>query len=770
MKNISLLSKMLFAFLFCYSASSQTSINKTANKKDVISESKKNWTKLNGPYGSSVFKIETDSNDKLYLVCSDGVYSSTNNGNYWNLLTSEISGKTLSLINDSTILVGSWGQIFRSTDYGNNWEMVLSIEDNIWNSFTDIKYFGDDIIYASISNYMTTGGIYKSIDGGNNWDFINLTSIMSLSIDQNGTVYAGSWEQLFKSTDNGETWASILHCSSGTESIETIALNYEGYIVVGTVNGLGTGGVYISVDGGENWTTTSLVKPVMDIIFDFDGNILACTNSGEVFKSEDNGSNWEVIFETSACNNTITYNSSHDLFVGASNKFGVYRQLNGSDNWENRNEGLAYISINAIDQFSTGEIIAGTEAGAYITYNEGNSWVQINKELERADIQTMLITPDDDVFIGTTATGGGCIYKRNINDSIWTQIHPPFSHFNSLIMDDQGILYAGSQAGLIRSLSDGDTWENSYNGIDRPHVYTLETDTMGNIYAGTLDGIYVSENQGKDWSLHSMADTNVHLLKNINGYMFAYAKGGLYRKGLNDDAWIAINDGLDHINILSLDIDDESILYLSTLGAKIYFSENMGDNWTEITSDIESNVHSIKFLNSSIFFGSQFCGIYKYNKYDDMYNAIAYVNPPKSGYVNGTGVYHQGEAVTLSAFPNEDYVFMNWTENNQVVSSNEIYTFDVTENRYVYANFSLKIGVLQSSMDKIVVYPTPTSNYLVLENINPNAKISIYSISGTKLLELKTANYINVSYLKPGTYLLRISSNKENRIIRFIKQ
>ena len=60
--------------------------------------------------------------------------------------------------------------------------------------------------------------------------------------------------------------------------------------------------------------------------------------------------------------------------------------------------------------------------------------------------------------------------------------------------------------------------------------------------------------------------------------------------------------------------------------------------------------------------------------------------------VSGGGIFMDQTSCTVSATANEDYVFMNWTENGNVVSFETTYTFIVYGNRNLVANFAHCIG------------------------------------------------------------------------------
>jgi hypothetical protein len=61
------------------------------------------------------------------------------------------------------------------------------------------------------------------------------------------------------------------------------------------------------------------------------------------------------------------------------------------------------------------------------------------------------------------------------------------------------------------------------------------------------------------------------------------------------------------------------------------------------------------------------------------------------GTIDGTGEYGAGASVTLSAIPDPGYAFSKWTENGEVLSTADSYSFAAADNRTLEANFSLII-------------------------------------------------------------------------------
>ncbi len=62
-------------------------------------------------------------------------------------------------------------------------------------------------------------------------------------------------------------------------------------------------------------------------------------------------------------------------------------------------------------------------------------------------------------------------------------------------------------------------------------------------------------------------------------------------------------------------------------------------------------------------------------------------DPAKGGKVTGGGGYEFGDTVTVTATPNEHYLFVNWTENGEEVSKDGNYSFIAEKNRSLTANF-----------------------------------------------------------------------------------
>jgi hypothetical protein len=84
-------------------------------------------------------------------------------------------------------------------------------------------------------------------------------------------------------------------------------------------------------------------------------------------------------------------------------------------------------------------------------------------------------------------------------------------------------------------------------------------------------------------------------------------------------------------------------------------------------------------------------------------------NPSDGGLTTGNGIYYYGQNAVLSATPYPGRLFINWTENEDTLSTSSTYSFIVTENKNITANFSFVEYLVNCS-------PNPTSGGMVYGN------------------------------------------------------
>ena len=117
-------------------------------------------------------------------------------------------------------------------------------------------------------------------------------------------------------------------------------------------------------------------------------------------------------------------------------------------------------------------------------------------------------------------------------------------------------------------------------------------------------------------------------------------------------------------------------------------------NWTENGSVVSTDANYSFIVTSNRSLVANF-----EEQQPDTYNINVSPNPNIGGTVTGGGNYNGGQQCTVTATANTGYTFVNWTENGEVVTTNASYTFIVTNNRTLVANFTLNSYTITVTAD-----------------------------------------------------------------------
>ena len=155
----------------------------------------------------------------------------------------------------------------------------------------------------------------------------------------------------------------------------------------------------------------------------------------------------------------------------------------------------------------------------------------------------------------------------------------------------------------------------------------------------------------------------------------------------------------------------------------------------------------------------------------DTYNINVSPNPIIGGIVTGGGTYDADQQCTVTATPNPNYNFINWTEDGEEVSTEASYTFIVAGNRNLVANFQYVVGIEENG-SSCHIYPNPMASVVNITTERAAQSISIYDLYGHLLMKHSVNGEqleIDLSDLSPGAYLLQIDYGDSTTVHRVIK-
>ncbi len=149
----------------------------------------------------------------------------------------------------------------------------------------------------------------------------------------------------------------------------------------------------------------------------------------------------------------------------------------------------------------------------------------------------------------------------------------------------------------------------------------------------------------------------------------------------------------------------------------------------------------------------------------DRYTVYVTTNLTEAGTIEGDGEYEIGETATIIATANENYRFVNWTEAGEELSTETEYSFEVTRDRYIVANFVYEMSVDAVEIGSISVYPNPTSGMFKVGFGSITGDVTCQIITSTgSLIETREVNVDQDSEIvfdcnvAPGVYFVRVIS------------
>jgi photosystem II stability/assembly factor-like uncharacterized protein len=229
----------------------------------------KGWNKATELPSKGVDAIAVDPDSKciIYASLQNKVYKTTDCNRTWDPIYHDNEAETrietiaVDHYDTSRVYIGtSRGEVIKSSDRGGSWRTMRRFDSQV--KEVEISPFDSRRVFAATLD----NGVFRSDDQGNNWEGLkeNMEEFndradyrdMSVSADQEGSIFLATDRGLLKSNDDGESWERIDIITPEEETvINAIAINpnneEEMYYVTDTT-------FYRSLDGGENWYTREL--------------------------------------------------------------------------------------------------------------------------------------------------------------------------------------------------------------------------------------------------------------------------------------------------------------------------------------------------------------------------------------------------------------------------------------------------------------------------------------------------------------------------------
>ena len=193
-------------------------------------------------------------------------------------------------------------------------------------------------------------------------------------------------------------------------------------------------------------------------------------------------------------------------------------------------------------------------------------------------------------------------------------------------------------------------------------------------------------------------------------------------------------------------------------------------NWTENGSVVSTNntysfiVYSSRLLTANFEINT--------------YHVNVIIKPDTCGTVTGAGNYNYGETVVVTATAFDRFRFIGWTIDGDTVSHSLEYSFVITSDIDITANFSDFSGIDdQETSVNVVIYPNPAIDNINIKfdaNYSSDAILYIYRMDDGKLCgsskDLSSSFTLDISEYAAGIYIIKIVDSGRMIVKKFVKQ
>ncbi|MFO7524012.1 MAG: YCF48-related protein [Ignavibacteriaceae bacterium] len=472
-----------------------------------------------------------------------------------------------------------------SYDAGNSWEVS---PNNI---------FAFDFIDELNGLGISETGIYKTTDGGNTFSFVYAGNAKSIAFLSAAIAVAIADDSFLRSTDGGVTWNPV---TSASGRHELFAFSPEVVLASGRTGPYPNydDRVLRTSDGGQTWTDLGEVIPAGVFAFSIANpqNMVASDFEGNMFHSSDAGLNWSQTFVSPGqfpgfLSSAAPYFADAQTgYFGYGNGF-VIKTTNAGTSWFQISSGTGK-SINDIDMFPNGNMIAVGDIGTILSSDGTSPWVQHNA-ITDLPIMAVHIINDNDVFI---VNEEGQVFKSTNAGVSWEAAGiKPSTNFDAkdlhfISNSDGWVIGDGSIGNVLFHTTDGG---NNWTAATGFGGYYISVDFEGNNgWALNIGGrYYYSTDNGTNWTMGELPGETYNI-QDMDFYdeSIGYAVGSFgYAARSNDGGltWEVLSTPNNTVNFTDIYLLGPNELWISTNNDVAYHSANGGDSWSVL--NIESD-------------------------------------------------------------------------------------------------------------------------------------------------------------------------------------
>jgi photosystem II stability/assembly factor-like uncharacterized protein len=331
------------------------------------------------------------------------------------------------------------------------------------------------------------------------------------------------------------------------------------------------------------------------------GLVIAAAHNGLIYTSTTGGATWRNLYFPGQFSGVlhaleVDPRSASTWYVGIESESewvsGIYKTTDSGDRWTllPETKGLAVWSI-ALWPGNPDTIAAGTGKGVYLSQDAGGTWKHISPpdDPEIRPVVSLAFHPEKSniLYAGTTHLP----WRTTDGGKTWSSIHTG-------MMDDSDVfsiqvdarrperVFASACSGVYGSLDSAEKWSHldTPKGAFRTHFVALDPSHEGVVFAGTTGGLLRSSDNGHNWrNVSSESIKSIAFDPLVPGRIFfASTTAGIL---LSTDGGLTLHDcnvGFTNRNFTAL-TGSGFVLYASSVfeaaSGGLYRSDTLGLRW-----------------------------------------------------------------------------------------------------------------------------------------------------------------------------------------------
>jgi photosystem II stability/assembly factor-like uncharacterized protein len=412
-------------------------------------------------------------------------------------------------------------------------------------------------------------------------------TVLAEDVSHPGTAYAGTdlglLGAMWKTTDFGQTWTSLISISLDRTGVVDIAVPASGG---GSILYICNGGFAVSADGGITWKQVATPKSPHGMAVDpQDRTVIYLSAPGSgVLKSHDGGGTWALL-------------PGSPIITPSSISAVLHNPLQ-------------------IDLTQSSTVYYGTDNGMFVSHDSGNTWTKSTTGFAAGDTAIRDVAGDPASPGTVFALAGGptsavaSLYQSADHGNSWTLLSSSLDGERVVpdLLNTNIIYLSGLQTHAV------------YKSVDGGHTF-VPSDT-GMPTGGAGGPVVLSGATGTLMPFSSQAGT---FLSTIGG-------AGIFRSADAAQSWSFANSGLSAWQGLSIAVDPQQprVVYLATSQA-IFKSSDSGANWTKIQARGTSSIAVDPFQSSHLLAEMANQGLFESHDGGATWAAVTNLPPPPNG-------------------------------------------------------------------------------------------------------------------------------------------